>query len=265
LTDRQVVLTAADGVPIHGTWHAATPASCRRAVVLGHGLQMDRSEAGLFDKLAASLAAEGMASLRFDFRGHGTSGGDPAAMTITGECLDMQAAVRWTRAQTAAPVGVLGASFGAVSAISAAAAGGDVAALVLWYPVLDLVQTFVKAQLPGMRATFNEQSLALLETEGFIALSPAFRLGKPLITEMKRADPLAWLLEVQVPVLTVHGDRDSYVPYAVAALHGAPNGASHFLGLAGAEHGFPSPPDAEVALRATLRWFDEHLPSTPDA
>jgi pimeloyl-ACP methyl ester carboxylesterase len=132
-----------------------------------------------------------------------------------------------------------------------------VAALVLWYPALDLAATFLAPSLPGMAAHFNPERFAALDRDGFIALSPAFRLGAPLVSEMRRTDPVAWLRDVDVPVLTIHGDRDSYVPYDVAAHHGTPNSASRFLGLPGAEHGFPLPSDADAALRATVAWFAE--------
>ncbi len=44
-------------------------------VVQVHGGGVTRQEAGFFDREAAGLAAAGVATLRFDLRGHGESGG----------------------------------------------------------------------------------------------------------------------------------------------------------------------------------------------
>jgi uncharacterized protein len=44
---------------------------CDLAVVLVHGGGVTREEGGFFTRLAAGLGAAGVASLRFDLRGHG--------------------------------------------------------------------------------------------------------------------------------------------------------------------------------------------------
>src|SRR5512134_3521918 len=55
------------------------------AVVMLHGFGSSRNEVGdLFTQQAAALAAEGIASLRIDFRGYGESTGDMADTTFEG-------------------------------------------------------------------------------------------------------------------------------------------------------------------------------------
>lgn len=63
-----------DGLHLAGTLAApAEPAA--RAVVLVHGGGVTREEGGFFSRLATGLADAGVASLRFDLRGHGESEG----------------------------------------------------------------------------------------------------------------------------------------------------------------------------------------------
>ena len=62
-----------DGLHLSGT--LVLPDSAHQAAVLVHGGGVTREEGGFFTRLAAGLADAGIASLRFDLRGHGESEG----------------------------------------------------------------------------------------------------------------------------------------------------------------------------------------------
>ena len=71
--DRPTQFPSRDGTPLHGTVRAIRrPAA---GALLVHGLTGDRSENGLYEDLADRLAGNGVQSLRFDWRGHGRTGG----------------------------------------------------------------------------------------------------------------------------------------------------------------------------------------------
>jgi uncharacterized protein len=256
--EETVQLRAADGSVVPGTWQDPGAQARTGAVVLAHGLQMDRSEGGLFDRLAAELAAAGLASLRIDFRGHGASRVDTVDMTIAGECLDLEAAVDFARARSHAAIGLVGASFGALPAISVSTKHSGVAALVLWYPVLDAVRTFRNAPLPGMRGSFNPEAFASLAATGHLAVG-SLRMGRAVFDEMDRLTTITLLRSLELPVLTIHGDADRHVDYATAAREGAPNTRSRFVRVRHAQHGFPSAADADRVVRDTTEWFRTHL------
>ncbi len=71
--------------------------------------------------LADGLAAAGLSTVRFNFRGVGASGGEPTGGRAEHD--DVRAAAAWLREAGAQRVGLLGYSFGALMAMKAIAAG----------------------------------------------------------------------------------------------------------------------------------------------
>jgi len=87
-----------------------------------------------FARLAQDLAHLRIATLRYDKRGTGTSGGDQAVAGIDDHVADVVGAVEHVRSlqgPAGGPVGVIGHSEGAANAVSAAASGVPVDFLVL--------------------------------------------------------------------------------------------------------------------------------------
>jgi uncharacterized protein len=113
---KPVELVSVDGLPLDAAIHPPD-SQPRGVVVLVHGITADLDKSGMFVRLADRIAEVGETALRFSFRGHGRSGGTQAGVTIAGELLDLQAAVRFaTTTPGGVPLSVVAASFGAVSA-----------------------------------------------------------------------------------------------------------------------------------------------------
>jgi len=89
-------------------------------------------------QLADGLARAGVATVRFDLRGHGASGGLQEGLTLAGVGNDVRAVGEYLVAETDLPgVGVVGASFsGGVCAMLAARWPRLVERLVLFNPLL---------------------------------------------------------------------------------------------------------------------------------
>lgn len=131
---RNVMLTAADGVPLAATVYeaAARPAP---AVVLVHMLQRTRDD---WRTVAEQLQRDGITALALDLRGHGGSGGSAAVLPAMAS--DVRAAVDWLIQQAAVrpdAIGIAGASLGANLALVAAADDGRVRATALLSPSTD--------------------------------------------------------------------------------------------------------------------------------
>jgi uncharacterized protein len=73
-------------------------------VVLVHGGGVTREEGGFFTRLAAGLGEAGVASPRFDLRGHGESEGRQEELTLAAILNDILASVRLATASGQAPV-----------------------------------------------------------------------------------------------------------------------------------------------------------------
>src|SRR5689334_22158482 len=105
-------LRTLDGLHLVGTL-VRPDASVERAVVLVHGGGVTREEGGFFKRLAAGFGEAGVASLRYDLRGHGESEGRQEENTLAAHLNDIRVALAHLRQETGAVrVSLLGASFG---------------------------------------------------------------------------------------------------------------------------------------------------------
>ena len=136
---KKVKFASCDSLKLQGT--LTKPAgSVRGLMLMVHGITSDRSEWGIFDLLAEEVAKEGVASLRFDFRGHGESELDEKLVTLSGILSDTTSA--WQELERAADSGevrryIVGSSFGGGLAYAAASRDGRFDRAFLIAPVFD--------------------------------------------------------------------------------------------------------------------------------
>jgi uncharacterized protein len=256
-TTRQVEFRSLDGLRLRGT--LAAPSSARGpAVVLVHGGGVTREEGGFFARLASGLAESGQPSLRFDFRAHGESEGRGEDLTIAGVANDIRAAVAHVREMTGSgPVALIGASFGGgISAFFTAWHPGQVRRLVLFNPLLDYKKRFIDDKPDWDGEQITEQAGLTLTTQGFLAHSPAFGLGRALLNEIFYLNPRQALSEVTVPVLLVHGTRDTFVPVesSRAAARQVTSAQARVIEIEGAQHGFAVHDDPHYRQPQTQQW-----------
>jgi pimeloyl-ACP methyl ester carboxylesterase len=244
-----------DGTKLVGVLHIPDKRP-RGNIILAHGITADKDEDGLFTQTAGTLCNNGFRTMRFDFRGHGESGGSKQDMTITGEAADLQSTIELAVSEEQLPLGILAASFGAGPAIICAAQGNDfeVSSMVLWNPVLDYKKTFLNAELPWGRAYFNERSYKILDSQGYLLLGD-FPIGRKLVQEMASIRPYELMKKLSCPILTFHGDKDSKVPYEVSRQYAVCNPGSKFVTVEGSDHGFPERADQKKVIRESTEWF----------
>jgi pimeloyl-ACP methyl ester carboxylesterase len=254
---RQVEFRSLDGLRLRGT--LAVPSSARGpAVVLVHGGGVTREEGGFFARLASGLAESGQPSLRFDFRAHGESEGQGEDLTIAGVTNDIRAAVTHVREVTGSgPVGLIGASFGGgISAFFAAQYPDQVRRLVLFNPLLDYKKRFIDDKPEWDGDQISEQAGQKLTTQGFLAHSPTFRLGRALLNEIFYLNPRQALSGLTAPTLLVHGTRDTFVPIesSRAAVGQITTAEARLIEIDGAQHGFAVHDDPLYREPQTQQW-----------
>ena len=110
--DVETVSFASDGVDLYGRLrHVGDQAP---TVILLVGLGFHTFE---YEPLAIQLAAQGLNSLSFDFRGHGRSGGHRGRWTLDELAADTRHAIDFARQRDGGPIALFGNSLGAMIAI----------------------------------------------------------------------------------------------------------------------------------------------------
>lgn len=263
--EEDVEFRSTDGTALRGTLRGAPPPRARAGALLVHGIAVDRDEDGFYSELAERLGRIGAASLRFDLRGHGESGGDYERVTLSGVINDIGCAhgLLASRLPRGAPTFVVAASFGGgLAACWAAAAeagnparGAPPAGLVLLNPLFDYARRmlFEKPYWSGGRLT--DGGLAALAGRGWLEHGE-FRIGPAMLNELLCIRPQDSVRDLGVPLLTVHGDADSMVPYDVSRRCTEEARDSEFVTIRGADHGFVHPDDEGYGHPDTPRFRD---------
>ena len=228
-------------------------------VLMAHGITTNKDESGIYTRIANRLCREGYEVLRFDFRAHGESEGKQREMTVSGEIMDLEASVEQLLNRGAQKVGIVVSSFGGGPCVMYTHKNNDkVGCVVLLQPVLDYTKTFLEPELPWAKQSFNEKSYENLSKKGYLLLDGIFEIGAPLIEEFKKIRPYEHMKFIICPVLTIHGDKDTKVPYEVALKYHKCNEESEFMTIKGADHGFGEENEGKVT-DAIVNWLNEHL------
>lgn len=179
-------------------------------VILMHGI-FSSKDIGPMPQIAKGLAREGIASIRFDFDGHGKSDGRKQDMTIEKELSDARAVWDYVRSLPyVSAVGLLGHSQGGVVASMTAgrlsSAGEDVPqGLLLIAP-----GSVIKEACQGgkfFNATFDPNN-----PPEFIRCWGIYKLGREYLLTTQQLDIYGTSAAYRGPVLLLHGDRDGIVP-----------------------------------------------------
>lgn len=235
---RDVGMTAIadDGLPLVGTLTLPTGPGPHPAVLLLHGsgpLDRDANTGGrlrmeLGPPLAAALAKDGIATLRYDRRGVGATSGDWHATGFVDNRNDAAAALRALAERPdirADAIGLIGHSEGAVHAMSLGALP-QVRAVVLlagfarpgedalrWQARMiarDLPAP-VRPLLPVLRVLANRQLARIKTTSTDVARVAGKRMNARWMREMLVHDPRPDLANLKVPVLAITGGKDIQV------------------------------------------------------
>jgi uncharacterized protein len=235
MRDVDVTAAAEDGLPLVGTLTLPAGTGPHPAVLLLHGSgRLDRDantarlQMGLGPPLAAALANEGIATLRYDRRGVGATSGDWRATGFADNRHDAAAVLRALAARPeirAGAIGVVGHSEGAVHAMSLGA-HPEVRAVVLlagfarvgedalrWQAGMiarDLPAP-VRLLLPALRALAARQLARIKTTSTDVARVAGMPVNARWMRELLTHDPRPDLANIQVPVLAITGGKDIQV------------------------------------------------------
>ena len=176
-------------------------------VVFCHGFGGTK-EGPLFELITDSLQKHGIASIRFDFNGHGESEGKFEEMTVPNEINDAKKVIEYVRdLRYVSKVALVGHSQGGVVAsMTAGELGSDISAVVLMAPAAVLRDDAIRG------STFGKQYNPLDPPE-YVELWGPQRLGRNYIKTAFSLPIYETAANYHGPALIIHGNGDRIVPY----------------------------------------------------
>jgi uncharacterized protein len=201
--------------------------------------------------------AEGWTVVAFDSRGHGTTGGGRPSYGWF-EKADLKAVADWALARFPHEGGfvVFGESMGAATVLQYAPLDPRLDAVVA-----DCAYSSATAELDyRLKAAMVFQpfrALAVLVADAFCRRLEGF--------SMRDADPLASILETQLPIFFIHGLEDRYVPWRMSVVMAEtrrrrlPRAVTELLLVPGARHAGSVSVDRERYAEALRGFLEDNL------
>lgn len=224
-------------------------------VVLCHGF-MGNMQSGLLIKIAELLQAQGIASIRFDFNGHGQSEGRFQDMTVPNEIVDAKKVIDYVRALPyVGSIGIAGHSQGGVvAAMTAGELGGDkIKAVALLAPAAVLRDDAIRGSTMG--ATYDPFNLG-----EYVELFRGLKLGAEYIRTAFILPIYETSAKYDGPALIIHGTGDRVVPYTYGERFHQIWPKSKLQIIDRADHGFSK--EIEQVATSTAEFLSQTLLST---
>lgn len=209
-------------------------------------------------RIAADLARSGIAVLRFDFTGLGSSEGEFASTNFSSNVEDLLAAADWLRENHAAPALLIGHSLGGAAMLAVAADVPEARAVVTIGAPADA--DHVLAHLGS--------DLAAIERDGEAEVTLAgrsFRIARQFVDDVRGVRLAERIRAMRKPLLILHAPLDETVGIDNAtAIFLAARHPKSFVSLDTADHLLSRAEDAAFAAALIAGWSSRYLePDTP--
>ena len=224
-------------------------------VLLCHGF-MGNKDGALENRIANLLSERGIASIRFDFNGHGQSEGRFQDMTVPNEIVDAKKVIDYVRALPyVSSVAISGHSQGGVvAAMTAGELGSDkIKAVVLLAPAAVLRDDAIRGSTMG--ATYDPFNLG-----EYVELFRGLKLGAEYIRTAFSLPIYETSAKYDGPALIIHGTGDRVVPYTYGERFHQIWPTSKLQILDRADHGFSQ--QIEQVATSTAEFLSQTLLST---
>jgi putative redox protein len=204
-------------------------------------------------RIAVALAAKGIAVLRFDFTGLGSSEGDFANSTFSSNVADLVRAADHLRETRRAPAILIGHSLGGAAILAAAGQIPDAKAVVTIAAPSD------PAHVTGQFADRIEHIRKHGESEVSLAGRP-FRIKREFLDDIAEHGLMAHVAQLHKALLVMHAPTDDTVGIDnatrifVTAKH-----PKSFVSLAGADHLLTNKSDAAYVADVIAAWASRYL------
>ena len=210
-------------------------------------------------RIAAALAARGIATVRFDFTGLGGSGGDFANTDFSSNAADLKAALAHMRT-TGRPASLLiGHSFGGAAVLAVAGEAPEVQAVAVIAAPYDTAHIVDR---------FRDQ-VGTIEARGEAAVNLAgrpFTIRRSFLDDVRAQDQHQRIQHLGRPLMVLHSPVDQIVDVDNARqIFTAARHPKSFVSLDDADHLLTRPADAEYAAALIAQWAARYLPEAAAA
>jgi putative redox protein len=204
-------------------------------------------------RIAVALSAKGIAVLRFDFTGLGSSEGDFANSTFSSNVADLVRAADHLRKAYNAPTLLIGHSLGGAAVLAAAHEIPDAKA----------VATIAAPSDPAHVTGHFADSIEKIRKDGQAEVSLAgrpFTIKREFLDDVAEHNLMGHITKLQMALLVMHAPTDDTVGIDnatrifVAAKH-----PKSFISLAGADHLLSSRQDAVYVADVIAAWVARYL------
>ncbi|MGI9356991.1 MAG: bifunctional alpha/beta hydrolase/OsmC family protein [Rhizobiaceae bacterium] len=204
-------------------------------------------------RIAANLSRQGIAVLRFDFTGLGSSKGEFASTNFSSNAADLKQAADFLRKNYEAPAIMIGHSLGGAAVLAAAGDIDDVKAVVTIGAPSDVEH--VLHNFEADLSTIEKQGSALVSLQG-----RAFTIEKHFIEDARGTALHDKIVNLRKPLLILHSPIDNTVGVENAsAIFQAARHPKSFVSLDQADHLLTKVEDAEFAANVIAGWVNRYL------
>ena len=204
-------------------------------------------------RMALALAAKGIAVLRFDFTGLGSSEGDFANSTFSSNVADLVSAADHLRATRTAPALLIGHSLGGAAVLAAA---GQV-------PEARSVITIAAPSDPAHVTGLLADSIEEIRKQGKARVSLAgrpFTIKREFLEDVAENSLVARIAALRKALLIMHSPTDDTVGIDNATrIFAAARHPKSFVSLAGADHLLSERRDSTYAAEVIAAWASRYL------
>jgi len=204
-------------------------------------------------RIAADLSRAGIAVLRFDFTGLGSSEGEFASTNFSSNVGDLLAAADWLRDNHAAPALLIGHSLGGAAMLAVAADIPEARAVVT---------IGAPADTDHVLANFGSD-LATIERDGQADVTLAgrsFRIARQFVEDVRGVRLAERIRAMRKPLLILHSPLDEIVGIDNAtAIFIAARHPKSFVSLDKADHLLTRAEDAAFAAAVIAGWASRYL------
>jgi uncharacterized OsmC-like protein/alpha-beta hydrolase superfamily lysophospholipase len=210
-------------------------------------------------RIADALTALGIAVLRFDFTGIGSSEGEFANTTFSSNVDDLVAAADHLRKTRQAPALLIGHSLGGAAVLAAASAVAEARAVVTIGAPFD----------PSHVTHLFKDKLDAIGTEGEVEVALAgrpFRIRREFLDDVAQHKLTEHIGGLHKALLIFHAPTDDTVGVENAAqIFTAAKHPKSFISLAGADHLLTKRSDAVYVANVLAAWAERYLDAGPTA